>query len=368
MNIEHFKFETVALPTFEEVINNRDYVFWGGDNLWPSHSIQLYNYSSINRACLNAKRDGVWGKKLLIDGQDASTYMVNGTESLRSIYKKIALDFVIHNGFSLNVIKRRDGEGIAEFYQMDISKLRSGKVDFRDFVKEYYYSSDWRDLRRYKPISLPAFDLSTDQPSQIWWYMGYAPNQTYYPMPEWIGARVATEIDINIKNFHLQNLQNGFFPSIFISLNNGVPSEEERSQVYRHLYDKYSSTNNAGGMFLNFADDKEHEPTITPLSPNASDDFYASMDEIVRNTILTGHRITSPKLLGIETPGSLGSKDEVIEGYEHFLRTVIVPLQDQILEQLEKVLFLKDKKLYTLTIVQNEIFDTDKTETVTPVL
>ena len=368
MNIEHFNFETVALPTFEEVVNNKDYVFWGGDNLWPLHSVELYNYSSINRACLNAKRDGVWGKQLLIDGQDASTYMVNATESLRSVYKKIALDFVIHNGFSLNVIKRRDGEGIAEFYQMDISKIRSGKVDFRDFVKKYYYSSDWRDLRRYKPVEIPAFDLSADEPSQVWWYMGYAPNQTYYPMPEWIGARVATEIDINIKNFHLQNLQNGFYPSLFISLNNGVPSEEERSQVYRHLTDKYSSTNNAGGLFLNFSDDKDHEPTVTSLSPSSSDTFYRDMDEIVRNTILTGHRITSPKLLGIETPGSLGSKDEVVEGYEHFLRTVIVPLQDQILEQLEKVLFLKDKKLYKLEVVQNEIFDTDKTETVTPVL
>lgn len=366
--LERFEFETVALPTFEEVLNNKDYVFWGGDNLWPRHSIELYNFSSINRACLNAKRDGVWGKTLLVDGRDANTIMVNANESLRSLYKKTAMDFVIHNGFAMNVIKRRDGEGIAEMYHMDISKLRSGKVDYRDFVQHYYYSADWRDTRKYKVLELPAFDLTSEDPSQVWWYMGYAPNQTYYPMPEWIGGRVAVEIDINIKNFHLQNLQNGFFPSIFISLNNGVPSEEERSQVYRHLYDKYSSTNNAGGMFLNFSDDKEHEPTITPLSPNASDQFYANMDEIVRNTILTSHRITSPKLLGIETPGSLGSKDEVVEGYEHFLRTVIVPLQDQLLAEFEKLLFLRDKKMYKLEIVQNEIFDSEPTESVTPVI
>jgi len=366
--LERFEFETVVLPTFEEVLNNKDYVYWGGDNLWPRHSIELYNYSSINRACLNAKRDGVWGKQLLVDGRDANTIMVNSNESLRSLYKKTAMDFVIHNGFSMNVIKRRDGEGISEMYHMDMSKLRSGKVDYRDFVQKYYYSADWRDTRKYKVIELPAFDLQTDEPSQVWWYMGYAPNQTYYPMPEWIGGRVAVEIDINIKNFHLQNLQNGFFPSIFISLNNGVPSEEERSQVYRHLYDKYSSTNNAGGMFLNFSDDKDHEPTITPLSPNASDSFYTAMDEIVRNTILTSHRITSPKLLGIETPGSLGSKDEVIEGYEHFLRTVIVPAQDQLLAEFEKLLFLRDKKMYKLEIVQNEIFDSQPVESVTPVI
>jgi len=366
--IEKFQFETVILPTFEEVITNKEYVYWGGDNLWPRHSIDLYNFSAINRACINAKRDGVWGQKLLIDGVDAARIMVNGTDSLRSIYKKTAMDFVIHNGFAMNVIKRRDGEGVSEMYHIDMSKLRSGKVDMRDFVDTYYYSADWKDIRKYKPVPMPAFNLNNDTPSQIYWYMGYAPNQTYYPMPDWIGARVATEIDINIKNFHLQNLQNGFFPSIFISLNNGVPSEDERTQVYRHLVDKYSSTNNAGSLFLNFAADKEHEPTITPLNPPTSDQFYRDMDEVVRNTILTGHRITSPKLLGIETPGSLGSKNEVIEGYEHFLRTVIVPLQEQLLAEFEKLLFLRDKKMYKLEVIQNEIFDTDPIEAIQPVL
>ena len=366
--LQKLEFEVVNLPTFEETITNKEWILWGGDNLWPSHSIDLYNYSAINRACLNAKRDAVWGEKLLIDGQDSTLYMVNGMNSLREIYKKTAMDFVIHNGFALNVVKNKMGDGISEMYHMDISKLRSGKVDYRDFVHEYWYSADWRNERKYKPFKIPAFDLNDEDPSQIYWYMGYAPNQTYYPMPEWIGSRVATEIDINIKNFHLQNLQNGFFPSIFISLNNGIPSEEERSQVYRHLMDKYSSTNNAGGLFLNFAEDKEHEPTITPLSLNNSDQFYRDMDEIVRNTILVGHRISSPKLLGIETAGQLGAKNEVIEGYEHFLRTTIVPLQDQLLEQFEKLLFLRDRKLHKLEIIQNEIFDTDPVESITPEL
>jgi hypothetical protein len=88
-HLEKFDFQTVALPTFEEVLNNREWVSWGGDNQWPRHSIQLYNYSSINRACLNAKRDAVWGKQLLIDGQDANMYMVNSSESLRTLYKKV---------------------------------------------------------------------------------------------------------------------------------------------------------------------------------------------------------------------------------------------------------------------------------------
>lgn len=365
-NLTRLDFETVALPTFEEVLNNKEWVYWGGDNMWPIHSVSLYNYSAINRACLNAKRDAVWGRMMLVDGMDADLLMANGSESIRSIYKKTAMDFVIHNGFSMNVIKRMDSEGISELYHIDISKLRSAKADHRDYVQNYWYSSNWGDTRKYRPVSLPAFDLNVEEPSQVYWYMGYAPNQTYYPVPDWIGARVSCEIDINIKNYHLQNLQNGFFPSIFVSLNNGIPSEEERSQVYRHLYDKYSSSNNAGAMFLNFADDKEHEPTITPLNPPTSDQFYKDMDDVVRNTILTGHRITSPKLLGIETPGSLGSKNEVVEGYEHFLRTVIVPLQEQLISEFEKLLFLRDKKMHKIEIIQNEIFDTNPVETTIP--
>jgi hypothetical protein len=121
-------------------------------------------------------------------------------------------------------------------------------------------------------------------------------------------------------------------------------------------------------MFLNFAEDKDHEPTITPLSTNNSDGFYRDMDDIIRNTILTSHRITSPKLLGIETPGSLGSKDEVVEGYEHFLRTSIVPIQEQLLSEFEKLLFMRDKQLHTLEIVQNEIFETKPTEEIKPII
>ena len=58
-DIKKLEFQVVELPTFEEKITTKDWVLWGGDNLWPLHTIELYNYSSINRACLNAKRDAV---------------------------------------------------------------------------------------------------------------------------------------------------------------------------------------------------------------------------------------------------------------------------------------------------------------------
>ena len=356
-NLRSFNFANVQLPTFEEQLTNRPWVLFGSDNLWPTHSVELYNWSATNRAALNAKRDGVVGRDMLINGEN-QIMMANPHETIYEVFKKCALDYVIHNGFVLNVIKRRDGSGISDFYHMDFSKIRSGKVNEYDFVKHYYYSADWRAVNKYKPMELPAFDLTDDElaPSQVMYFKAYQPTHSYYPVNDWIGARMPVEIDVSIMNYHLNNLNNYYSPSLFVSLNQGVPSEEEREMIFRHFEDAYSSTNQPGKLILNFANSKDEEPTIMPINNNNSDTFYTQINEIVLQKILTGHRISIPEILGIKTPGQLGTKNQIIEGYEHFLQTVVIPLQEMLLTSFEKVLFLRDRQTYKLSIIQNEIF------------
>jgi hypothetical protein len=364
IDLKAIQFNEANLPTFEEVKNNRDWIFWGSDNLWPNHSIDLYNYSSILRSALNSVIDGVIGKDLLLDGITADRYMANSTETVYDVYKKVATDFVIHNGLTLNTLLRRDGEGISEFYHMDISKIRTGKADEYDRVKGFYFSSDWTNVRKYKPVYLPTFDLNTDTPSQVYYYKTYQPSQFYYPVNSWIGARYAAEIDVEIKNYHLRNLQNGYHSGAIFSMNNGIPSEEERESVYRHLEEKYTSTNQAGNIIVTFSEDKEHAPEITPFANGATADMFIQLNEMVNQTILTAVRISNPSLLGIKTVQGLGSKDELKDAYEHFLATLIEPLQQKINKEFTKVLFYKDKKQYDITNVQNTLFD-DKNVTIT---
>ena len=357
IDVRAIEFTAADLPHFEEVKNNKEWIFWGSDNLWPNHSIDLYNYSSILRSSLNSIIDGVIGKDLYINGQSADLIMANSTESVYDIYKKVATDFVIHNGLCFNTLLRRDGEGISEFYHMDISKIRVGKADEFDRIKNFYFSNDWSNTRKQKPVEIPAFDLNNDTPSQIYYYKTYQPSQFYYPVNAWIGARYAAEIDVEIKNYHLKNLQNGYHSGAVFSMNNGVPSEEEREAVYRHLTEKYTSTNQAGNIIVTFSEDKEHEPTITPFSNSATADMFIQLNDMVNQTILTACRISNPTLLGIKTVQGLGSKDELRDAYEHFLATLIEPLQQKINKEFRKVLFYKDKKDYTIVNVQNELFD-----------
>ena len=363
--MDSFNFAAAELPKFVEVLNRKDWVYYGEDNLWTQHLIDMYNYSSLHRTCINAKVDGVNGEELYTEDplKESRLRLANSMESVYDVYQKAAMDYVLFGGFALNIIWKNDRSlGIAEIYHMDFSKLRAGKSDDFDVVNEYYYSADWENTRKYPPKVLPAFNINNEGASQVYYFKPYTPNQSYYPNASYLGSATAIQLDIEIKRFHLHNIQNSLNPSLFISMNNGIPSAEERESIFRHLENKYSGGNTAGSLFLSFAESKEHEPTITPISNNGNDNYYAALNESIQNSILTGHRISSPLLLGIQRPGALGGRQELLDSAEHFLNLVIKPIQNQLLSIFEKLLFIRDGEPIELAIKQNEIIEDKKVE------
>jgi hypothetical protein len=147
-----------------------------------------------------------------------------------------------------------------------------------------------------------------------------------------------------------------------VSFSNGIPSEEERDQIYRQLEAKYASTNNGGKFFLFFSENPETTPVITPIPNNASDAWYSNMSPQIEQSILTAWRITSPMILGIRVPGQLGGRNEMLDAYDLFLQTVIKPVQEEMLKVFEKVLFIRDKQTIKLDIVQNQILSNEMQE------
>jgi hypothetical protein len=118
---------------------------------------------------------------------------------------------------------------------------------------------------------------------------------------------------------------------------------------------KYSSTNNAGKWFLFFSETPETAPIITPIQNNASDGWYNAIAPQVEQTILTSHRITNAMILGIKESGTLGGREELLDSYNLFLEIVIKPIQNEMLKDFEKVLFLRDREKIKLEIEQNNI-------------
>jgi hypothetical protein len=71
---------------------------------------------------------------------------------------------------------------------------------------------------------------------------------------------------------------------------------------------------------------------VTPIE-SANDDYYLLVDARTVSRILTAHRITSPKLLGVvDASGFSSNADEIITAYSHFMNTVVRPKQTKVID------------------------------------
>jgi len=361
--IKSINFSRAELPKFEEVVNKKEWVYFGEDNLAPKHLVDYYNYSPTHHSCISSKRDGVIGNSLFSTDEDQDLRLIsaNPMESVYDVFKKCALDMVLFGCYSLNIIWKQDRElGISEFYHIDVSKLRVGKADELDYVKDYFYSGDWSNLRKYPTRKIPSFNPLNDEPSQIYYHKPYSPNTFYYAQPDYVAGITSINTEVEIGRFHLKNIQNSFHPSLWVNLNSGIPSTEERDSIFKHLTDRYSGSDNAGRLMVSFNEDAASQPEITQIDNNTNDTLFGTLNEMTVSNILTANRITSGLLLGIKNGdnGGLGSnKDELLVSYNHFLNTVVKPIQQQLLDGFQKVLFLRDQKTIELFIEKNTIID-----------
>jgi len=333
------------LPIFSEVFNRYPWVWYGENNLMPQYLISRYNNCAIHKAVVISKREQIMGDGLVsLNNPMATVNLVNKSENVSDVMKKCALDLILFGGYALNVIWSRDRKNIAEIYHLDFSRVRCGKLNDDDEIEKYYYSPDWSNIRKYVPQEYDAFNQEDGGPSQIYYYKQYQPSNSYYPQPDYSGGLAAIEIDVNIKEFHANNLKNGMMPSLWINMNNGIPGEEEQRLVTRALESQFTSVNNAGRPIISFTESKELSPEITQIQTSANDGYYAAIyDDIVR-TILSSHRVSSGELYGISTAGKLGSRNEIVDHSEYFRKMVIQPYQKELLGCFDKLMSMKFEK------------------------
>ena len=141
-------------------------------------------------------------------------------------------------------------------------------------------------------------------------------------------------------------------------------TQEEREAIERMLQLQYSGTNNAGNLMYIDVDSPENAPRIEPIPTNNTDGYYTTINDMVIQRILTGHRITSPMILGIKTPGQLGGRDEVVDAYLLLVNTVIRPFQQDILQVIDDLLeYMYPELEITVGVQQLKLF-TDGSEDV----
>jgi len=342
-NLTIINLAQVELPKFIEPRYN-DWILYGSDNLFPDKLIDLANRSALHNAIISSKVDNVCAggftyKKRTDTKTDKFLDHPNPNESFEDIFRKITYDYVVFGGYALNIILSKDKQSISEIYHIDFSKIRCGKANEKGIVEEYWYSKDWANYRKgeYKPESIPAYSEGSKEPSQLFYFKQYQPGISYYPLPQYVGALAYIEVDTEIANFHLAHIKNGMTPSVLINFNNGIPSSDERKKIERQIEAKYNGTDNAGKFILSFSEDASKAPTVTTLTPSQLDKQFIQLQDTVLQNILSGHKVTSPMLVGIKTEGQLGGTSELMNAYQIYTNTVIVPIQNTLMRTVNMI-------------------------------
>lgn len=334
-------YQSSNTPQFVESRKN-DLIEMGKDNLYPHYLEELYTSSSIHSAIINGVAQMIYG-----DGLDAvykdfnvdQWLKVNQIFADKECLKRAALDIKLYGQCFFNVVWSEDRTTVGGVYHTPAATVRCGTANDEDKVELFYHKADWSDAST-QPQAIPAFN-TTDRTaaSQMVHCKLYNPMSFYYGLPDYLGSTNYIEVDANLSEYHLNSIENGFFPSTMISWNDGVPTEEERAELERLVYQKFGGASNAGKILMSFSDSAENAPTVESFNLSEQHQIFDYLSKEVVVKILSGHRVTSPLLFGIRNEGGgFGSNaDEMKDSYDLFYNTVILPFQRIILDGLRPV-------------------------------
>ena len=316
---------------------NKGWVLFGEDNKFPNMLLNMFNKSSKHNGIVLGKVNYIIGK-----GFDNVT-QANAYENSNEILKKLSLDIEVFGGCYIEVQYNELGK-IGAYYHVPYHKVRSSKDNTQFFVK------DWDSYKKNdEPKVFAAYNPNEDismlkNQTQILYYKEYRPGVETYSYPGYMGALNAIQTDIEISKYHLSTITNGMFASKMISFFEGIPTEEEKREIEKGFKNKFTGSENAGNIVLNFGKDPNKRPQMDDLSSTDLDKHFDILAKSIQQELFSGHQVVSPMLFGVRVEGALGGRSEIREAYEIFKATYANDKQ-QALELLFKEITGVDAKI-----------------------
>lgn len=324
------KFEANVVPQFKEQ-RGKDWIMYGSEgefkNRYPDFLLELYRNSAKHHAIINSKRDYICGRGWSIDMDGMTTVQrakmeqfvkyPNPYESLDDILVKVAHDLELYGGYALEVIYDSIGEKIAAIYHADFAKYRVSEDG-----THYYYSEDWKKSNP-EVDRIEAFNWREPGGKQLLYVKSYQPNCKYYPLPSYLGAINYIDLDRKVSDYFNKGISNGFMAGTLLNFNSGIPTESEQEEIERMVKAKFTGTDNANSILLNFADSKDRSAEIQQLNSNDFDKRFDLLNKTIQQELYAGHQISDPALFGIKEQGIFSSRNQLVDSFELFQNTYV---------------------------------------------
>lgn len=316
----------IILPTERD--SNRGFVTWGDNNDYPEYLNNLYSNVATLHAIIEGTADMIAGNSVEINDITWSEKINDKGDTIQDLVRLCGRDLLRYGGFAINVVRNRSGN-VGGLYYINLKRLR-----VNEDKTLFYFSKDWsKSYGRVKTTIYPAFDANSKDPSSIYFYSNNRDGA--YPIPPYQAAIKSCEIERNISEYHLNSLYNGFAGSYLVNLANGIPDDEQKTEIEEYFNEKYSGFGNAARVVFTFSPDKEHTPTLEKLDTEDFGEKFKALIETSRQNIFTAFR--APLQLfsfNLQTGFATQEYNEALKLYQ---RTVIQSRQRIITNALSKI-------------------------------
>jgi len=325
----------------DEKESSKGWVDYGDRNGFPQYCLELAEQSPVHGSLVRSISQMIAGKG--ITSQDVGTASLIKSLKIDAAVNNTALDLELHGGFFWQVVWTLGGE-ISFVEHLPFENCRIGINRESGDINGVWYSNDWSNLkkRRNAPKFIPLFSEKSkiENPRQVYFCFKNSSTANYYGKPDYISSLNYIELSRQIALFHVNNIQNGLFPSMVVSMNNGIPETQEEMDMVRHDIERnISGAVNAGKFVLMFNENRDRAAEFTPFPITDADKQYQYLEDVCTRQIMIAHRVTSPLLFGIREGGGLGSnKDEMETALKIFNEQVIEPSQRLITDAAETIL------------------------------
>ena len=324
----------------ENVYGNRSLVTWGLNNDLPVLYKNCYNKSATLKSIIDGTISYILGDDVIVKDKAAKWgEKVNRSGmTMRQFISKLAFNYLVYGGFAIQVIYNKLGF-VCEMYPIDFGRCRTNE----NGTKIYYSKKKWT---KYQTTSdeYDAFDPSNinfDNPTQIFYFKGDY-TSSVYPLPPYAGALYDVLTEIECSKYSLNTVARGFSAKYVFNMPDvGNLTDEQKEGMNKAIKNKFCGTESESNFMLYWKDGENDGIDIKKIEGDETPERYIAIKDNARQNIFVSMRAT-PLLFGLPNASNGFSTQEYSDSFKLFQKTVVEPIQDVILESIDKIISVED--------------------------
>jgi hypothetical protein len=352
-------------PVISESKRN-EWVTYGDNNEYFDFLIERYKNSTTNNAIINNISRLIYGRGLfaLDANKKPNEYAQMMSLFNQDCLRKLCFELKALGQCAIQVHYDKNHKKILKAYHIPVQLLAPEKCNKEGEIEAYYYSDNWKDIKKFPPKRIDAFGYSNNE-VEILYIKPYSLGMKYFSYVDYQGALSYALLEEEVSNYLINEVQNSFSGTKIVNFNNGVPTPEQQDTITSQVLGKLTGSQGRK-VIVSFNDNVETRTSVEDIPLNDAPDHYTYLSEECLRKIMLGHNVTSPLLFGIaSTNGFSSNADELKNSFILFDNMVIKPYQDLLIANLDRILAFNgiSLKLAFRTLQPLEFTDLENVQT-----